>query len=75
VEAAGQVDRGDVGGGVGVQVLVEGVVSVRRAVRRRLSRRLHPEGAGRKDHRVADDRLGIGAAGPRAAGLVGQVTL
>lgn len=73
--AAGQVNGRDVGGGVGVRVLVEGVVSVRWAVRSQRSCSPRLDSTGGKERCVADHRLGIGATGSRAAGLVGQVAL
>lgn len=74
----GHVNRRDVGrgvGGVGVRVLVEGVVSEGGAVRGEAAGRLHLDATGGVDQRVADDRLRVGAAGPRTAGLVRQVAL
>lgn len=77
VVAAGHMNWRDVGwgvGGVGVRVFVKGVVSGCGTVWR-ISCHPHLDSARRKDHCVADDSLGIRATGPRAAGLVGQVTL
>lgn len=74
----GHVHWRDVGrrvGGVGVRVFVEGVVSEGGAVRGEASRHLHLDTAGGVDQCVADDRLRVGAAGARAAGLVRQVAL
>lgn len=75
VVATGHMNWRDVGWGVGVRVLVEGVVSGRGAVWRMMSCCLHIDSAGREDNCVADDCLGIRATGSRAAGLVGQVSL
>lgn len=78
IVAAGHMNWCDVSwgvGSVGVRVLIEGVVSGRGAVWRRMSRHLHPDSAHGEDHCVADDCLGIRATGSWAACLVGQVTL
>lgn len=78
VMPTGHVNRRDIGrrvGGVGVRVLVEGVVSKGGAMRAEVIRRLRLGATGRVDQRVADDRLRVGTAGPRAAGLVRQVAL
>lgn len=75
VVPTGHVNRRDVGrrvGGVGVRIVVEGVVSKGGAVRGEATRHLHLDAA---DQCVADDRLRVGATGPRAAGLVRQVAL
>lgn len=74
----GHVNRRHVGrrvGGVGVRVLVKGVVSEGGAVWGEVTRRLHLYATGRVDQCVADDRQRVGAAGPRAAGLVRQVAI
>lgn len=75
---SGHVNRRDIGrrvGSVGVRVLVEGVVSEGGAVRGEAAGRHHLDTGGGVDQRVADHRLRVGAAGPRAAGLVRQVAL
>lgn len=77
IVAAGYMNWRDISwgvGGVSVWVLIEGVVSRCGTVWRNMSD-LHLDRARRKDHGVADDRLGVRATGSRAASLVGQVTL
>ena len=81
--AAGHVDGRDVGRRVGVRVMVERVVPEHGATGRRRRRGClhgrHGDGRhgrrGAEDHRVADDRLGIRAAGARTAGGVGEIPL
>lgn len=74
VAALSHVDWCDVGRGIGVGVLVEGVVSGGGAAWRKVRCRLPLCRARKQDH-LADDGLGVRAARLRAASLIGQVPL
>lgn len=65
----------DIGRCVGVRVPVEGVVSERGAVRRKVNGGFRLDGGGRSSHCVTDDRLGIGTARWWTAGMVSHFTL
>ena len=73
--------RRDVGGGVGVRVLVEGVVSERGAPRcggwgmGHLDDDRGGGDGGSKRHGVTDDRRGFGAGGARTADRVCEISV
>lgn len=74
----GHVNWCDIGrcvGCVGVRVPIEGVVSERGAVRGKVNCGFRLDGGGRSSRCVTDDRLGIGTARWRIAGLVSHFTL
>lgn len=76
--STGHVNWCDIGrcvGCVGVRVPIEGVVSERGAVRRKVNAGLRLDAVGRSSHRVTDDRLGIGTARWWTAGLVSHFPL
>lgn len=76
--STGHVNWCDIGrcvGSVGVRVPIEGVVSERGAVRRKVNCSLGLDGVGRSDCCVTDDCLGIGTARWWTAGLVSHFPL